>query len=85
MRSAVDFSLQGNVMRKVISAVSRRGPVRPDLARIFPQQAPGLDARRTASRPIPFGVMVSLERRNALAIPRNKGPNSVAIHQASLL
>jgi hypothetical protein len=44
MRGAVEFSLQGKVIRKVIVAVSRRRPVRPDLARILPQQAPGLDA-----------------------------------------
>ena len=67
MRRAVDSSLQRHVVREILVAVSRGRPVGPDLAHVLPQRPRGFESRFPAGRPVPRGVMVSLEGDDTVA------------------
>jgi hypothetical protein len=84
MRRAVDASLQRHVMREILVEVARRRPVRPDPAYVLAQCSRGVQSPSPARRPVLPGVVISLERSDAIAIPRKEGPNRVPIHRSSL-
>ena len=76
MRRAIDASLQRHVVREILFAVARARPGGPDLAHVLPQRPRGFESRFPARHPVPLGVMVSLERGDAVAVPRDEGPLS---------
>ncbi len=84
MRCAIDSSLQRHVVREILVAVSRGRPVGADLARVLPQRPRGFESRFPARHPVPLGVMVSLERGDAVAVSRDEGPYRVPIHRSSV-
>ena len=75
---------QRRVMRQILLAVSRRRPVGSDLERVLPQHLRGFEPRCPAGRPVLLGVMVSLERGDAVAIPRDECPYCISIHRSSV-
>lgn len=84
MRRAVDEPLQRHVMREVLVAIARRGPVGPDPAHVLAQRLRGREPRCAPGCAVPPGVMVPLEGGYALTIPRDERPYRASIHTRSL-